>query len=145
MDLYYVVVTANRGMPPLSTLVETTVLKPIWCNKCLTSLLGLVFVSQLSSWITRGASVPKIISMPEVHWAQTVHLSCTQNNFRAYGTFGTNRAQCKQCTYLASRLVLSPNGPKLLPLDQCHLEVPLGVPKKISMLVENSAQIVHLG
>jgi hypothetical protein len=31
-----------------------------------------------------------------------------------------------------------------LPLDQCHLEVPLGVPKKISMPVVHWAQTVHL-
>jgi hypothetical protein len=80
LDLYYVVITSNHGMPPLSTLVETTVQRIILCNKCVTNLLGLVFVSHLSSWTTRGASVPKMISMPEVHSAQTVHLSCAETN-----------------------------------------------------------------
>jgi hypothetical protein len=31
-----------------------------------------------------------------------------------------------------------------LPLDQCHLEVPSGVPKKISMPVVHLAQTKHL-
>jgi hypothetical protein len=31
-----------------------------------------------------------------------------------------------------------------LPLDPCHLGVPSGVPKMISMAVANSAQTVHL-
>jgi hypothetical protein len=39
----------------------------------------------------------------------------------------------KPCTNLVSRLLRSPNGPKRVPLDQCHQEVPSGVPEKISV------------
>jgi hypothetical protein len=39
----------------------------------------------------------------------------------------------KPCTYLASRLTLSPKRLNQLPFDPRHLEVPLGAAKKISM------------
>jgi hypothetical protein len=39
--------------------------------------------------------------------------------------------QCKLCTYLASRLALSPNGPSRAPLDPRHRGVPSGVSKLI--------------
>jgi hypothetical protein len=52
--------------------------------------------------------------------------------------------QHKPCPNLALRLTLSPNTPKLLPFDPCHLGGPLGVAKNISMPVEYSVHIVHL-
>jgi hypothetical protein len=116
-----------------------------------------------SSWSTIGSV--QMISKPMVRLAQTVHLSCTdantiskqteprfvmthitlefhrvvQNDFRAYGTFGE-----KQCTYLASRLALSPNGWNELPLEPPRLGVPLGASKMISEPIVHLAQIVHL-
>jgi hypothetical protein len=73
-----------------------------------------------------------MISKPMVHLAQTVHLSCTDTNtilkrtkMRFHMTHGTFLYQAcpkwfsslwyirpKLCTYLASRLPLSPNGLK---------------------------------
>jgi hypothetical protein len=38
---------------------------------------------------------------------------------------------CKPCTYLVSRLALSPNGPNRAPPDPRHLGVPLGASKMI--------------
>jgi hypothetical protein len=38
----------------------------------------------------------------------------------------------KLCTYLASRLALSPNGRNELPLEPRHLEIPSGVSKIIA-------------
>jgi hypothetical protein len=73
----------------------------------------------------------KMISEPMVRLAQTVHLSCTHTIFkwakmRFMRTHVTEEFhwvrpkwflrlryfRCKRCTYLASRLALSPNGPK---------------------------------
>jgi hypothetical protein len=64
---------------------------------------------------------------------------CAQSNFRAYGTFGANRAPIlpQDSYYLQTdRCELS--------LDQRHLEVPSRVPEKISMPVVHSVQTVHL-
>jgi hypothetical protein len=53
---------------------------------------------------------------------------CAQSDFRAYGTFGTNRA-----TILPQDQYYIQTNRNELSLDQCHLEVPLDVPKKNSM------------
>ena len=113
------------------------------------------------------SGVPKMISMPEVHSAQTVHLSCAktnttskwtktsfhmshdtleswstigcaENDFHARGTF-----DAKPCNYVALRLTLPPNGPKRASLGQHYLGVRSGVPKIISMPKVHSAQTVH--
>jgi hypothetical protein len=60
-----------------------------------------------------------VIPEPTVHLAQTVHLSYLEIN--------TISKQTKRAS-----------------LNQHHLEVPSGVPEKISMPVEHSAQTVHL-
>jgi hypothetical protein len=51
---------------------------------------------------------------------------------------------CKPCTYLASRLALSPNGPNTAPPDPRHLEVPSGASKTIYEPVVRLMQTVHL-
>jgi hypothetical protein len=81
--------------------------------------------------VPSGAS--KMISKPVVQLGQTMHLSCTDTNtvykwtkIRFHMTYVTFLyrvcpkqflslwyVQLKLCTYLASRLALSPNGPKL--------------------------------
>ena len=60
--------------------------------------------------------MPKAISMPEVHSAQTVHLSCTNSN------------TISKCTETSFHLT----------------EYHSGVPKVISMHVVHSVQTVHL-
>jgi hypothetical protein len=50
---------------------------------------------------------------------------CVQNDFQAHGV------QRKLCTYLVSRLALSPNRLKRDPLKPCHLGVPSGASKMI--------------
>jgi gamma-glutamylcysteine synthetase len=86
-----------------------------------------------------GAS--KTIYEPMVRYAQTVHLSCTDTNtiskrtkmrfHTAHVTYEFHRVRpklfmslwyvmCKPCTYLASRLALSPNGPNRPPPDPRH-------------------------
>jgi hypothetical protein len=98
------------------------------------------------------SSVSKMISMPMVCSVQTVHLSCTDTNTfskrtkkRFHTTHVTSEfhqvrpklfmslwyVQCKPCTYLASRLALSPNGPNRAPLDPRQLGVPSGASKMI--------------
>jgi hypothetical protein len=83
---------------------------------------------------------------------QTKHLSCTDINIVSKWTktrFHTTHVtyefqrvhpklfmtllyvQCKLCTYLASRLALSPNGPNRAPPDPRHLGVPSGASKTI--------------
>jgi gamma-glutamylcysteine synthetase len=85
-----------------------------------------------------------MISMPMVC---LVHLSCTHTNTvskRTITRFHTTHisyefhwvcpklfmslwyVQCKPCTYLESRLALSPNGPNRAPPDPRHLGVPSG-------------------
>jgi hypothetical protein len=111
------------------------------------------------------SGVPKKITMPVVHLVQTVHLSCTEANTISkrtetsfhltnvsykYHRVCLKRFPClwyirrKPCTYLCADTNTNINGPNELPLDQCHLEVPSGVPDKISMPVVHSAQVVHL-
>jgi hypothetical protein len=51
--------------------------------------------------------------------------------------------QCKPCTYLASRLALSPNGPNRAPLEPRHQGVPLGVPKMIYDPMVHLTQTEH--
>jgi hypothetical protein len=98
------------------------------------------------------SSVSKTISMPMVCSVQTVHLSCTDTNTASKRTekrFHTTHVtyefhqvrpklfmslwylQCKPCTYLASRLALSPNGPNRAPPDPRQLGVPSGASKLI--------------
>jgi hypothetical protein len=110
-----------------------------------------------------GAS--KIISMPMVHSAQTVHLSCDEINtlqtdwndlpldlrhlgapfgvpksdFRAYGTFGANHEPILPRDEYDLQI-----DRNKLPLDQHHLEAPLSVPEKISKPMVLSAQTAHL-
>jgi hypothetical protein len=109
-------------------------------------------------------SCAKMISEPMVRLAQTMHPSCVEINttFKQietifhliYATKGYHLVcpkrfknlwyiWCKPCTYLASRLILIQTDRNELPLDQCHLEVPSGVPRKIFMSVVHSAQTVH--
>jgi hypothetical protein len=52
--------------------------------------------------------------------------------------------QCKPCTYLASILALSPNGPNRAPPDPCHLEVPSGASKMIYETMVRLTQTEHL-
>jgi hypothetical protein len=79
------------------------------------------------------SSASKMISKPMVHLTQTVHLYCTDTNTvskqtemrfqMTHVTEGFHRVckkgflrlwyiRCKLCTYLASRLALSPNDLK---------------------------------
>jgi hypothetical protein len=80
-------------------------------------------------WVPSG--VPKMISDRMVHFLQTVHLSCTDTNTvckqkadrfdMTHVTLGFQRGRPKRflsiwyvwrklCTYIASRIALSPNG-----------------------------------
>jgi hypothetical protein len=52
--------------------------------------------------------------------------------------------QYKPCTYLASRLALSPNRPNRAPLDPCHLGVPSGTSKMIYQPMVHLTQTEHL-
>jgi hypothetical protein len=52
--------------------------------------------------------------------------------------------QCKPCTYLASRLALSPNGPNRAPPDPRHLGVPSGASETIYESVVRLTQTEHL-
>jgi hypothetical protein len=97
----------------------------------------------------------KMISVPTVCVAQTVHLSCTDTNtiFKCTKTrfhmthmtlefhrvrpnqfLGLWYVRHKPCAYLASRLALVPR----------HLGVPSGASKTIYELVEHLAQTMHL-
>jgi aminoglycoside N3'-acetyltransferase len=113
--------------------------------------------------LSSGAS--KTISEPMAHSAQTVHLYCTntntvskwskmrfhmthssrtsigciQDDFRAYGTFGTNRAPILRQDYH----YLQTDSNKL-PLEPRHLGVSSDASKTISKPVVHSAQTVHL-
>jgi hypothetical protein len=104
-----------------------------------------------------------MISDPIVHLLQTMHLSyldanniykwtktrfhtsprssigCVQNIFGACGTKGT-----KRCTYLASRLAVSPYDKNELPLESRLLRVLLGASKTIPKPMVCLAQTVHL-
>jgi hypothetical protein len=52
--------------------------------------------------------------------------------------------QCKPCTYLASRLALSPNGPNRAPPEPRHLGDPLGASYMISEPMVRLTQTMHL-
>jgi hypothetical protein len=95
---------------------------------------------------------------------QTVHLSCTDTNtvskrtkmifHKTHFTYEFHRVrpklfmslwyvQGKPCTYVASRLALSPNGPNIEPLDPCHLWVPSGASKMIYKPMVRLTQTEH--
>jgi hypothetical protein len=105
--------------------------------------------NRASTWATSPRSptwaTSKPISMPMVCSWQTMHLSCADTNtiskrtkmrfHTTHVTYEFHRVlpnlfmsqwyvQCKPCTYLASRLALSPNRPNKAPLDPRHLGVP---------------------
>jgi hypothetical protein len=106
-----------------------------------------------------------MISMTMVCSVQTVLLSCTDTNTickRTKTGFHMTHVtyefhwvhlklfmslwyiQGKPCTYLASRLALSPNRPNRAPPDPRHLGVPLGASKTIYEPMVRSVQTVHL-
>jgi hypothetical protein len=113
--------------------------------------------------VSSGTS--QTISEPMVHSAQTVHLYCTdtnsiskrtetrfhmtrssrnsiwcvQDDFRAYGTFGTNHAPILRQDYH----YLQTDSNKL-PLEPCHLGVTLCAFKTISKPIVRSAHTKHL-
>jgi hypothetical protein len=107
----------------------------------------------------------KMISMPMVCSVQTMHLSSTDINTICKWTktkfhtthetyefhwvrpqlfMGLWYVQCKPCTYLVSRLALSPNGPNMAPPDPRHLGVPSGSSKMIYEPMVRLTQIEHL-
>jgi hypothetical protein len=65
-------------------------------------------------------------------------IGCTQNNFWAYGTFGTNRAPILHWHYCLQ------TDQNEIPHDPSHLVVISGASKMISKPVICSAQSVHL-
>ena len=106
----------------------------------------------------------KMIYEPMVRPAQTMHLSCTDTNpaskrkevrfHMTHVTYEFHRVHPKRlpslwyvrrkpCTYLASRLALSPNGPKRASTKPRHLVVPLGVSKTICKPMVHLAQTMH--
>ena len=66
-------------------------------------------------------------------------IGCVQNVFRAYGTFSANHAPilCQDSHYLQTDL-------NKLPLELCHLGVPLGVSEMIFEPIVRLAQTMHL-
>jgi hypothetical protein len=111
------------------------------------------------------SSASKMISMPMLCSVQTMHLSCTDTNtvskwtktrfHTTHVTYEFHRVrpkqfmslwfvQCKPCTYVVSRLTLSPNGPNRAPLDPRHLGVPSDTSKLIYVPMVRLMQIVHL-
>jgi hypothetical protein len=111
------------------------------------------------------SSASKMISMPMVCSVQTVHLSCIDINTVSKWTkmkFHTTHPtyefhwvrpqlfmslwylQCKPCTYLVSRLAISPNRPNRSPPDPRHLGVPSGASKMIYEPMIRLTQIEHL-
>jgi hypothetical protein len=103
--------------------------------------------------------------MPLVCLVQTVHLSCTNTNtvskqtkMRFHITHVTYEfhwvrpklfmslwyIQCKPCTYLASRLALSPNGQSRAPPDPRNLGVPSSASKTIYERMVCLTQTEHL-
>jgi gamma-glutamylcysteine synthetase len=103
--------------------------------------------------------------MPMVCSMQTVHLSCIDTNTvskRTKTRFHTTHVsyqfhqvrpklfmslwyfQCKPCTYLPSRLALSPNGLNRALADPRHQEVPLGASKMIYESMVRLTQTEHL-
>jgi hypothetical protein len=100
-----------------------------------------------------------------VHSVQTVQLSCTDANtvskqiktrfHKTHVTYEFHRVrpklfmslwhiQCKQYTYLASTLALSPNGLNRAPPDPHHLGATSGASKTIYEPMVRYAQTVHL-
>jgi hypothetical protein len=111
------------------------------------------------------SSASKMIYLPMVCSMQTMHLSCSDNNTiskrtktrfdRTHVTYEFHRVrlklfmslwyvQCRPCTYLVSRLALSPNRPNRAPPDPCHLGVPSGASKTIYEPMVHLTQIEHL-
>jgi hypothetical protein len=109
--------------------------------------------------------VSKTISMPMVRSVQTVHLSCTDTNTVSKWTkmrFHTTHVtyefhhvrpklfmnlwynQCKPCTYLVSRLALSPNRSNIAPPEPRHLGVQSSVSKMIYEPMVHLTQTEHL-
>jgi hypothetical protein len=109
--------------------------------------------------------VSKLIYEPMVRLMQIVHLSCTDINTVSkwpktrFHTTHVNYEfhwvrpqlfmslwylQCISCTYLFSRLALSPNGLNRAPPDPRHLEVPSGASKTIYEPMVCLTQIEHL-
>jgi hypothetical protein len=94
-----------------------------------------------------------------------MHLSCTDTNIvskhtktrphMTHITYEFHRVrpklfmslwylQCKPCTYLTSRLALSPNGPNRAPPDAHLLRVPTGASKTIYEPIVRLTQTEHL-
>jgi hypothetical protein len=119
--------------------------------------------------VPRHLGVPscasKMISMPMVCSVQTMHLSCTDINIvskwtktKFHMTYATYEfywvrpqlfmslwyLQCKPCTYLVSRLALSPNRPNRAPPNPRHFRVPLGAFKMIYEPMVRLTQTEHL-
>jgi hypothetical protein len=101
------------------------------------------------------SSASKMISMPMVCSLQTMHLSCTDTNTVSKWTktifhmthITTSSIGCVQnylCTYLVSRLALSPNGPNRAPLDPHHLGEPSSASKTIYEPMVRLTQTEHL-
>jgi hypothetical protein len=103
--------------------------------------------------------------MPMVCSVHTMHLSCTDANIvskqtktRFHMTHITYEfhqvcpklfmslwyVQCKPCTYLASCVALSSNGPNRAPPDPHHLGVPSGASKTINEPLVRLTQTEHL-
>jgi hypothetical protein len=74
---------------------------------------------------------PNIVSKLTKTRFHTTHITCEFHRVRPKLFMSLWHVQCKPCTYLASRLVLSPNGLNRAPLDPHHLGVPLGAFKTI--------------
>jgi hypothetical protein len=111
------------------------------------------------------SSASKMIYMPMVCLVQTMHLSCTDTNtvskrtetrfHMTHVTYEFHRVrpklfisiwyiQCKPCTYLASRLAISPNGPNRAPPDPRHIGVQSGASKTIYEPTVRLTQTEHL-
>jgi hypothetical protein len=110
------------------------------------------------------SSVSKMISMPMVCSLQTVHLSCTDTNTVSKWTktryhmthityefhwvrpklFEPMVRSVQSCTYVASRLALSPNRPNRAPPDPRHLGVPSGPSKMVYEPMVRLTQTGHL-
>jgi hypothetical protein len=123
--------------------------------------------NRASTWASSPRSPIECVqndSISMVGSVQTVHQSCTdtytvskrtKTRFHmTHVTYKFNRVrpkpfmslwyiQCKLCTYLASRLALSPNGPNRAPLDPHHLVVPSGACKMIYESMVRLTQTEH--
>jgi hypothetical protein len=99
----------------------------IWCKPC----------TYLAPTLTLSPNAPKWYSK----WPTSPRSSirCTQNDFRAYGTFGANCAPILHQDYYYLQTFRNE-----LPLDPCHLGVPSGASKPISERMLCLAQTVHL-